>query len=147
MATCELLLMIFAITPATREAVLLTPDNIATHGYHLRYEPVEETEKTNDGQLRPNSPVTVHLRFGRLPGGSAEELTAIKAVTLVLFDEDGESLRFPLRTEVDPGNRVHLYARFRAKKEFLSKMRLVFDEDEPQGPQPYIADLKAFIGK
>jgi hypothetical protein len=147
MGMCEFLLAVLAVAPADCEPLMLTPDTITSHGYHLRCEPVGKADTADYGRERSNAPVTVHLRFGRLPGGSAEDLTPIKAVSLVLFDDDGEVLRIPLTTTVDPGNRVHLYARFLAKKELLPKMRLEFDEDRPQGPQPYIADLKAFIGK
>lgn len=125
--------------------VLLTPETIAEHGYHLRCVLADQTGKNGTERTRPSGPVLVHLRFGRLPGTSAKDLEPIKDVSLVWQDNGTVLLGMPLRTEVDPGNRVHLYAKFSARKDVLSKIQLVFDGEGERGRRTFVANLEEFI--
>lgn len=131
--------------PVAPDAIPLTPDTIAEHGYHLSVEPVKNR---GEATARPTAPVTVHLRFGRRPGTSTKDLEPIKDVSLVVTGDDGVQLSVPVRAEVDPGNLVSLYVQFSARREQLQKMRLVFDEDDgTHGRRTFVADLKAFTKK
>jgi len=144
----KLVLAAALMAPAASEAIPLTPDTIAKHGYHLRVEPVDHARNRDDAPARPTAPVIVHLRFGRLPGGAVEELEPIKDVSLVIADDGGVKLSVPVRADVDPGNRVHLYVRFSTQREQLQKLRLVFDEEDgTHGRRTFVADLGAFIKK
>jgi hypothetical protein len=140
MLVSQLLLAACWLTAAPLESITLTPDSIAQHHYHLRCEPVA------DKGAAPGSPLTLHLRFGRLPDEmGVVDLEATKNATLVLTDEAGEALRVPVQAMVDPGNLVHHYVKFTARKDQFAKLKLVFEEDRAGGPQTFVVHLSAFI--
>jgi hypothetical protein len=99
-------------------------------------------------RVGPTDSVVVYLRFAPKRKGiyalGAEDLKAITAVSLLLREGD-VVLTVPLRTEVDPGNYVHLHARFSAQKKLLPKMQLMFEEHGDAGKRTFLANLKDFI--
>ena len=129
-----------ATAVAAPAPVPLSPGTAAAHGYHVQCGPLGGTE-------RPDGTVVVQVRFGRLPGGAAADLAPIKSASLEVRDGDATLLAVPVRTEVDPGNRLHLAFQFRARKDLLPRTRLVIDEDGPRGARTFTVDLAAFIGK
>jgi hypothetical protein len=137
------LLLTFAASP---EPVLLTPDKVAAYDYNFRCGVLNEGQNS---RVAPTDPVVVYLRFAPKRKGiyalGAEDLKAIKAVSLVVRDGDAVQLSVPLRTEVDPGNYVHLYARFSAQRDLLPKMQLTFEEHGDAGKRTFLANLKDFI--
>ena len=147
MIASQLTLAALLVLAAAPERMLLTPDTIAEHEYHMRCVVVDQTESKDPERLRPIGPVLVHLRFGRLPGTSSKDLEPIKAVSLVARDGDAVLFSVPVHAKVDPGNRVHLYVRFSAQRDLLKKMQLVFDEDGERGHRTFVADIEAFIAQ
>lgn len=153
MATSYLALTALLAVGAPAEPVLLTPDTVAQHGYHLQCYVVDTPDKVarvrETPLLRPKGPVVVRVRFGLLPkeryGVSAKDLEAIAGVCLVVRDGDAVQLSMPLSVKVDPGGMVHLYTHFSTQNDLLSRTQLVFDGPGKHGERTFIVDLKEFV--
>lgn len=143
---------LWAVAPSA-DPIMLTPDNLAEHGFHLQCYVVDDPDKIErvqeDPPLRPRGPVLVRLRFGLLSKGRyailAKDLEAIRGVCLVVRDGDAVQMSMPLSVKVDPGNVVHLYTHFSTQEDLLSKTQLVFDEGGEDGPRTFLVNLKDFI--
>lgn len=137
------------------EPTLLTPGNVAEHGFHFQCFVVDEPDKVasirESPLLRPKGPVVVRLRFGPVQQGpfavSAADLQRIGGVCLVIRDGDAVQQSVPLSVEVDPGNVVHLYTHFSTQKHLLSTTQLVFDETGKDGTRTFVVNLEPFIQK
>lgn len=153
MTTSYLALAALLTVAGPAEPVLLTPDTVAEHGYHLQCFVADTPDEVRRVQetplLRPRGPMVVRLRFGLLQKGpfgvSAKDLEAISGVCLVVRDGDAVQQSIPLSVKVDPGNVVHLYTHFSTQRDLLSKTQLVFDGPGKQGTRTFIVDLKEFI--
>lgn len=145
MVTSQLPLAALFLVAAAPEPVLLTPDTIAEHGYHLQCVVVDQAESKDAQLARPSGPALVRLRFRPLSAKSFKDLETIKAVSLVVREGDAVLLNMPLRAEPDPSNWVSLFVRFSTQKDLLRKMQLVFDDDGQHGRRTFVTDLKAFI--
>jgi hypothetical protein len=169
MAMSHLALAVLLTAAASPETVLLTPNNLAEYDYFFecgvlsddkqrRFDRIEPVAEKVDAFLRslggeerrvgPADCVVVYLRFAPKRKGiyalGADDLKAITTVSLLLREGD-VVLNVPLRTEVDPGNYVHLHARFAAQKDLLPKMELMFEELGDAGKRTFRAKLKDFM--
>lgn len=145
MAASHLIIALLLAAAGPPEPVSLTPETIARHGYHLRCVLMDREEKDDAHPTRPGGPAVIRLRFGRLPGTSTKDLEPIKDVSLVVREKGEVQFSVPVRTAVDPGNRVSLYAEFSGQKDLLKKMQLVFEEEGERGRRTFLVDLKPFM--
>lgn len=157
------LALLFALldsSPAASEDLhFLTPENSEEYGYWVHCIVKDKktggrTEATH--RTQPSGPVSVILRMGLVHEGrlhkgpfgvNLKDLQVIESLSLVVRDGEGVLLSVPLRTEVDPGNEIHLLAEFSARREAVSKMQVVFDERSETGKRKILIDLETFTGK
>jgi hypothetical protein len=153
-------LALFAtLASAADDVLVLTPDNAKEHGYWVRCAVKDESadRRANaEGQSRASEPVSVVIRLGLLQGGRLhkgpfavirEDLEIIRSISLVAHNEEGVLFSVPLRTEVDPGNYIHLLAEFSAQRETVSKMQVDFTEVGVSGPRKVSIDLGSFVDR
>jgi len=153
MAIGQLALTALLTVTAPAEPVLLTPDTIRDHGFHLQCFVADTPDKVAGVReapvLRPKGSMVVKLRFGLIQKGpfavSANDLDAITGVCLVVRESDGIKLSIPLQTKVDPGNEIHLYTHFSTERDLLTTTDLVFDVLGESGQRTFIVPLKEFI--
>lgn len=142
----HLALIVLLTCTASPETVLLTPDNVVEYDYFFDCGVQKEGKNL---RVAPAESVEVYLRFAPKRKGpyalGTEDLQAIKAVSLTLRDGDAERLSVPLQTEVDPGNYVHLYARFSVQRELLPQLQLRFEDHSGATTRIFLANLQDFI--
>ncbi len=154
MFTTQLTLAALSMIAAAPETVVLTPETMAEHGYHLHVDLFDQTTRKVARQLPPTGPIRVSVHFNDIKG------PAIKAVKssplggfgdwggsafLVLREADAVQLSVPVHITPWVGNEGGLYVRFSTQKESLAKTQLVLYEEGERGPRFVTVDLKAFI--
>ena len=149
---------LFSSTAKADDILLLTPKNAEELGYWVRCGLSGKTTGPSDqpSQTELSRQELVYFRIGLVNGGrlhkgpfavNPKDLQVIGAILLVFRDGDGVLRSEPLRTQVDPGNYIHLYAEFSAEKETLSRILVVFQEHGEVGIRTVLMDLAAFIDK
>lgn len=156
------LAVIFALlgstASASKDLLFLTPMNAEHYGYWVRCVVKDKAHSREEpGQrTRHSEPALVIFRLGLIHNGrlhkrpfavDRKDLQIIKSITLVVRDGEAVLLNVPLRTEVDPGNYIHLLAKFSAQTEMVSKMNVLFQEHGKSEKKTVAIDLKAFIAK
>lgn len=165
-AGCLALTLLWAA--AATEPIELTPDNVAEYDYFFNAGVLDVGESRTEGvdpvadkvdaflqaiggkecRIGPPDRVLVYVRFAPKRKGEFAlgfgDLQALTGVSLVVREGD-TTLSLPLTTEPDPGNYVHLHARFFVQRVLLPKLQLVFTEQIDGDERTFQADLIDFI--
>ena len=145
---------------ADEELLPLTPENVADNGFWIRtglWNKSQGDSRSNQSTRRntATSPV-VYFRLGLKHSGPLhsgplavgyDDLQIIKNMKLVFRDGDAELLSVHLSAEVDPGNEIHLFAQFSAKKELLSKLQITFEATGYSRRRTFTVPLNQFMAK
>jgi hypothetical protein len=139
---------------AAPESVLLTPQTMALHGYHLHVDLFDQTTRNVSPPMPPSGLIRVSVHFSETKG------PAIKAVksgpfggygdwgaNSFLVVREGDEVRFSVPVHITPweGNEGGRYVRFSTQKDLLSKTQLVMYEEGERGPRWVTVNLQAFI--
>ena len=130
------------VTASADDAFLLKTDRTsATDGYWNTdqgyFVGCYHHRPNQGGEVEAADPGFVSFRLGLVHGGrlhagpfavGAKELEIFGKMWLVIRDVDNVILRVPMKRDVDPGNHIHLLARFNATAELLPKMEIEFEE-------------------
>ncbi|MCI0743284.1 MAG: hypothetical protein L0Y72_30015 [Gemmataceae bacterium] len=145
MLTSQLALVALFMVAGPPGPVLLTPDTIGEHGYHLDFV-IRDPRRSRDTKwVRPTAPVLVEMRLGRGLMGSPKELKAIKGLTLIVRDGDATTLEAPVHAGPATTDYYALSLEFSTHKDLLPKMELWFDEDGERGWRSFTLPLKPFL--
>jgi hypothetical protein len=154
MFTAQLTLAALSMIGAAPESVVLTPETMAEHDYHLHVEVVDQTARKDARQTPPTGPIRVSVHFNPTKGPAIE---AVKSSPLggygdwgassfvVVREGDAVQLSVPVHITPWDGNEGGLYVRFSTQKDLLAKSQLVMYEEGERGPRWVTVDLKAFI--
>lgn len=145
MVTTHLTLAALLMVTAAPESVLLTPDTMAEHGFHIECALFDETTRKGALPTPGSAPIRVSVHFDYMKGPAIKEFKSSvlgETAFLVVRDGDAALLRVPVEIKPWVGNEGGLYVRFWTRKELLPKAQLVLDKG---GPGSFTVDLKAFV--
>ncbi len=138
-----------AAAAAPKFSVVLTPDTMAAHGFHIHLEVFDQAAKLPTGRMPPEGPIRVSVHFDPVKGPAIKPFKSSPlddAAFLVVREGDAVLLSAPVSIKPWVGNEGGLYVRFSTQKDLLPKTQLVLDKDRlVDGLGSFTVDLKAFI--
>jgi hypothetical protein len=159
----SLVLVFFSATvlAAADDAFMLTPkEKSKSNGYWITDQGYWVScglrNRNSDRRVDESDPGVFFFRLGLVHGGrlhpgpfgvGGQDLKIIGPMWLVIREGDDVILRVPMKTEVDPGNEVHLLVQFNAEAEIVSKLQIEFEERLQSESRRIRVPLSAFLSK